>query len=354
MKKGLRILTILSITIGIFAVIGWKLTDNKKKIDSSAAKAQVRNTTVMVSSTFPEITLMKKDFNANGSFRAFKEVAIISEAAGRVTQVNFENGKQVQEGNVLVTLDSDLLLNQIAQVKFNQEKIKKDVQRLANLLPVGGVSQQQLDDAVNALENLKFQQVSLEKQLSFSKVKAPLTGIISNKMVEKGSFITPPMKLGDIVQTNKLYFQTYLSAEQISLIKVGFIADVVTDAMPDQKLNGVVTLIDVKSDPSRRYLVELLITNPGRLRPGMTGQVSFNDIASSEILASPRICLVGSSRNPSVYVIENGKAILRNIQIGVGTGSLLAVLGGLQKSDEIVLTGQINLVDGAPVIVKNK
>jgi hypothetical protein len=71
-------------------------------------------------------------------------------------------------------------------------------------------------------------------------------------------------------------------------------------------------------------------------------------------LAIPRICLVGSSRNPSVYVIENGKAILRNIQIGVGTGSLLAVLGGLQKSDEIVLTGQINLVDGAPVIVKNK
>jgi multidrug efflux pump subunit AcrA (membrane-fusion protein) len=124
--------------------------------------------------------------------------------------------------------------------------------------------------------------------------------------------------------------------------------------MPDQKLKGLVTLIDVKSDPSRRYLVELLITNPGQLRPGMTGQVSFNDIASSEILAIPRMCLVGSSRNASVYVIENGKAVLRNIQIGVGTGSLLSVLGGLQKSDEIVLTGQINLVDGAPVIVKNK
>jgi RND family efflux transporter MFP subunit len=163
---------------------------------------------------------MKKDFNANGSFRAFKEVSIISEAAGRVIQVNFENGKQVQEGNVLVTLDSDLLLNQIAQIKFNQEKIKKDVQRLANLLPVGGVSQQQLDDAVNALENLKFQQVSLEKQLSFSKVKAPLTGIISNKMVEKGSFITPPMKLGDIVQTNKLYFPKTFYILLIRYIKI--------------------------------------------------------------------------------------------------------------------------------------
>jgi RND family efflux transporter MFP subunit len=221
-------------------------------------------------------------------------------------------------------------------------------------LPVGGISQQQLDDAINAQENLKFQQITLEKQISFSKVKAPLSGTISNKMVEKGSFITPPMKLGDIVQTNKLYFQTYLTAEQLSFIKEGFVADIMADAMPDQNIKGAVTLIDVKADPSRRYLVELLVANPGKLRPGMTGQVSFNNMASTEVLAIPRSCLVGSSRNASVYVIENGKAILRPIQVGIPSGNIVAVLSGLTITDEIVLTGQINLVDGAPVNVKNK
>lgn len=354
MKKGLRILIILLVSAGIFALIGWKLTENKKKIDSSAAKAQVRNTTVMVSTTFPKPTEMKKDFSTNGSFRAFKEVPIISEAAGRVTQVNFENGKQVQEGNVLVALDADLLLNQLAQVKYNMDKAKKDVQRLTNLLPVGGISQQQLDDAVNAQENLKFQQVTLEKQISFSKVKAPLSGTISNKTVEKGSFISPPMKLGDIVQTNKLYFQTYLTAEQISFIREGFVADILADALPNQNIKGAITLIDVKADPSRRYLVELLVVNPGKLRPGMTGQVSFNNMASTQVLAIPRSCLVGSSRNASVYVIENGKAVLRPIQVGNPSGNIVAVLSGLSITDEIVLTGQINLVDGAPVNVKNK
>jgi RND family efflux transporter MFP subunit len=239
-------------------------------------------------------------------------------------------------------------------VKFNIDKAKKDVQRLANLLPVGGISQQQLDDALNAQENLKFQQVTLEKQLTFTKVKAPLSGTISNKMVEKGSFITPPMKLGDIVQTNKLYFQTYLTAEQLALIKEGFSADIAADAMPNLKIKGVISLIDVKADPSRRYLVELLVMNPGRLRPGMTGQVSFSNIATTEVLTIPRSCLVGSSRNASVYVIEDGKAILRPIQVGNPSGNLVAILGGLSKSDEIVLTGQINLVDGAPVNVKNK
>jgi multidrug efflux pump subunit AcrA (membrane-fusion protein) len=157
MKKGFRILIILVVSAGTFALIGWKLTENKKKIDSSAAKAQIRNTTVMVSTILPEMKEMKKDFSANGAFRAFKEVPIISEASGRVVQVNFENGKQVQEGSVLVAIDADLLLNQIAQVKFNMEKAKKDVQRLSNLLPVGGISQQQLDDAMHAEENLKFQ-----------------------------------------------------------------------------------------------------------------------------------------------------------------------------------------------------
>lgn len=354
MKKGLKILIFLFISAGIFALIGWKLTENKKKIESSAAKAQVRNTTVMVSSTFPQLAEMKKDFDANGSFRAFKEVAIISEAAGRVTQVNFENGKQVQEGSTLVSLDADLLLNQLAQVKYNIEKAKKDIQRLANLLPVGGISQQQLDDAVNAQENLKFQQITLEKQLTFLKVKAPMSGTISNKMVERGSFITPPMKLGDIVQTSKLYFQTYLTAEQLALIKEGISADISVDAMPNQKIKGIISLIDVKADPSRRYLVELLVNNSGKLRPGMTGQVSFSNFATTAVLTIPRSCLVGSSRNASVYVIENGKATLRPVQVGNPSGNQVAVLGGLSKSDEIVLTGQINLVDGAPVNVKNK
>jgi RND family efflux transporter MFP subunit len=354
MKKGIRILVFLLISAGIFSLIGWKLTENKKEIESSAAKAQVRNTTVMVSSVFPKMTEMKKDFDANGSFRAFKEVPIISEASGRVTQVNFENGGQVREGSTLVAVDAELLLNQLAQVNYNMEKAKKDVQRLSNLLPLGGISQQQLDDALNAQENLKFQQITLEKQLSFSKVKAPLSGTVSNKMVEKGSFITPPMKLGDIIQTNKLYFQTYLTAEQLSLIRVGLAADITADAMPDRALRGVISLIDVKADPSRRYLVELLVVNPGKLRPGMTGQVSFRNMEKTEVLSIPRSCLVGSSRNASVFVIKDSKALLTPVQVGSPSGNFVAIMGGISREDEIVLTGQINLVDGVRVNVKNK
>jgi RND family efflux transporter MFP subunit len=354
MKKGIRILVFLLISAGIFSLIGWKLTENKKEIESSAAKAQVRNTTVMVSSVFPKMTEMKKDFDANGSFRAFKEVPIISEASGRVTQVNFENGGQVREGSTLVAVDADLLLNQLAQVNYNMEKAKKDVQRLSNLLPLGGISQQQLDDALNAQENLKFQQITLEKQLSFSKVKAPLSGTVSNKMVEKGSFITPPMKLGDIIQTNKLYFQTYLTAEQLSLIRVGLAADITADAMPDRALRGVISLIDVKADPSRRYLVELLVVNPGKLRPGMTGQVSFRNMEKTEVLSIPRSCLVGSSRNASVFVIKDSKALLTPVQVGSPSRNFVAIMGGISREDEIVLTGQINLVDGVRVNVKNK
>jgi hypothetical protein len=96
------------------------------------------------------------------------------------------------------------------------------------------------------------------------------------------------------------------------------------------------------------------VVNPGKLRPGMTGQVFFGNMASTEVLAIPRSCLVGSSRNASVYVIENGMAKLRPVQVGIPSGNLIPVLGGISSTDEIVLTGQINLVDGAPVNVKNK
>jgi len=353
MKKIISFTLVLLFVAAVFSLIGWKLADNKKKIENTAAKAQVRNTTVMVSTILLKRFEVRRDFRSSGSFRAFREVAIVSEAPGRVISVEFENGKTVKEGDVLVSLDSDLLTNQIAQLKSNLEKGKRDFQRLSNLLPAGGVSQQQVDDAANALENYRFQLVNLEKQWSLTRIKAPISGTVTHKMVEKGAYITPPMKLGDIVQTGKLVFQTYLTAEQLTFVRTGMQADLSADIMPERKLSGRISLIDVLADPSRRYLVEFLLTNPGSLRPGMSGQVSFNNLATAQVWSIPRSCLVGSSKNAMVYVVKEGKAILRPVQVGESHGQFVSVLGGLDPDEMVVLTGQINLADGVPVVIKN-
>ncbi|MCB9081690.1 MAG: efflux RND transporter periplasmic adaptor subunit [Lewinellaceae bacterium] len=352
MKKIFRILMFLAVIAISVAGIAWKLADNKKQIEADASAAQVRNTKVLVTTTMPQERQLSNDFTMTGTLRAFRETPIIAETSGRLVQLLVDNGTNVQQGKLIAVLDNELIQNQIDIAKINLEKGERDVSRLSNLAKEGGVSQQQLDDARNGVDNLKSQIKNLQKQLSMTYVKAPFSGVITNKMVEVGSFISPQSKIADLVQTSKLYLQSYVTEEQVIQIRKGQNAKVVLDVMPNKTLTGRVTFIDVKADLSQRFLVELEITNPGELRGGMNGSVTFTGEAPTRALTIPRECIVGSLRDAQVYVVENGKAVLRPVVTGQVDDDIVAIVQGLQAGDQVVKTGQINLTNGAEIIIQ--
>jgi hypothetical protein len=82
---------------------------------------------------------------------------------------------------------------------------------------------------------------------------------------------------------------------------------------------------------------------------GMYGSVFLSNSKSTTALAVPRKALVGSSKNPQVYVVRNGKAILTSFNAGTSDGDYIEVISGLSKSDKIVTKGQVNLQNNANV-----
>lgn len=353
MKKIIRILVILLIVAAAIAGIAWQLGENKSKIDANAQAAQVRNTSVLVTTTKPEKRSLAGNFELTGALKPYKELAVMSEVAGRVTQVNFQNGSTVNSGKVLLSVDNDLMRQQLEIAKVNLTKAIRDVERLTNLAASGGVPQQQLDDARNGVENLQTQVASLEKQVSMTLVVAPFQGTLTNKAVEPGAFVSPGVKLADLVQTSKLYLQVYALEDQLPALRVGQQAKVVMDLFANRPLTGRVTFIDVKADPSQRFLVEIELTNPGDLRAGMNGVATFEQPAAAPVLTLPRQCFVGSLREAKVYVVANGKAELRQIRTGKVSSQYVEIIDGLNEADQVVLTGQINLADGVDVTVQD-
>lgn len=352
MNKLIRILLILVVLGVAGAGIAWKLQENKAEITAKAEAAQVRNTAVLVTTTQAERKSLGGDFQLTGALKPAKELAIMSEVSGRLTQVNFSNGSQVSAGKVLAAVDNDLIRKQIEIAKVNLTKAIRDTERLSNLAAGGGVPQQQLEDARNSVENLQAQVATLEKQLSMTNILAPFGGIITNKSVEPGAFVNPGVKLADLVQINTMYMQIYAVESQLPLIKVGQTAKISMDLFPDQTLNGRVSFIDVKADPSQRFLVELEVNNPGQLRAGMNGSVSFVRPASAPVLTLPRSCIVGSLRDGHVYVLEGNKVAYRAVQTGTISNDFVEIKSGITEQDIIVLSGQINLSDGAEVTIK--
>ncbi|MCB0518651.1 MAG: efflux RND transporter periplasmic adaptor subunit [Lewinellaceae bacterium] len=332
-----------------------QLSKNKAKMQAEAELTSQRNTTIpVVTATVAKATLEGK-FNVVGNFAPYQQVSLMSETAGKITQLKFDNGSAVQAGTTVASIDNDLLKIQLETTKTNLAKAENDYNRLKKLLGEGGITQQQLDDAKLGIDNLNQQIKSIEKQISMTYVKAPISGIVSNKMVENGSLVSPSMKLADITNISRLKMQVYLTEEQVVTVKKGQKLTMKADLFPNRDFSGTVTFIDVNASNSRRYLVEIEINNPnGELKAGMTGTVYFEGGASREVLAIPRESIVGSLQDAKVYVVKDNKAILKHIETGAIFGEKVQVRSGLDEGETIVVSGQINLEDGKDIKIAEK
>lgn len=328
------------------------LEQNKEKLEADAELSQQRNAVIPVITAKVGTSIWDGDFDVVGSFAPNKQAILMSEVAGKVKKTILENGMRVKARKIVLTIDNDLLNIQLASIETNLAKAKNDLRRLENLLGSGGVTQQQVDDAILAIENLKAEIKLTKKQIAMTYVRAPISGIVSNNMVEDGSFVAPSMQIAQITDISKLKMQVYLTEEQVVTVKKGDIIDLQADIFPGRTFEGKVKFVDINAGPSRRYLVEIELPNKGgELKAGMAGTAFFEGGSSREVLAIPRESIVGNLQDAKVYVVENGKAILRTLQTGPVFGDMVQIREGLNLGEEIVVSGQINLEDGMTISV---
>ena len=354
MKKVLNIIIYLAVFSAIGGAIYWKLGQNKQQIEKRAKIAQTRNDIIPVRVAAVSRQKLNADSSVSGTFQPYQQLAVISEVHGKITQLNYKNGDFVQAGAILLSLDNEAIQIQMDIAKVNLAKSEKDLGRLKNLLGEGGITQQQIDDIQNAVENLKGQIRTLDKQMRTTQVKAPISGTVTGRMVEKGAFVAPAMKILDIVNVNRLKMAVYLTDEEVFQVRKGQKVDIVPDLYAGARLSGIVTFIDVQADNSKRFLVEVELPNPSSspLKAGMAGRAYFSSGKQTDVLALPRECVVGSVRDASVFVVLADKAVLRPVQLGRIFGGYAEILGGLKEGDQVVISGQINLQDGTKITVQ--
>ena len=187
-----RIIKIVLWTIGLAALTWWistTLSENKETLEVNSRLSQISNTVVPVIPGTVETVSYDGSFDALGNFAPNKLVPVMSEASGKIVELNFDNGSFVKEGTVMAKIDDDLLKIELETTRNNLKKAENDLARLQALIGEGGVTQQQVDDATIAIDNIRSKIKALEKQISMTSVKAPITGFVSNKMVEKGSLV---------------------------------------------------------------------------------------------------------------------------------------------------------------------
>jgi RND family efflux transporter MFP subunit len=194
----------------------------------------------------------------------------------------------------------------------------------------------------------------LQEKIAKTTVKAPISGTVNKRMIEKGSFLAPGAPIAEITDISSLKMIVKVAETEILKIKEGQKVKIQTEVHPNLDYAGIVKNISVKADNSKRYEVEIALANNAQnpLKAGMFGTAYFDFGASGKALMIPRKAIIGSLRDAKVYIAQtNNTAQLRTIKVGMVKGDKIEVIEGIAEGENIIITGQINLQDGAKISV---
>ncbi len=339
------------------AVIVTVLAINKKKL-SQTTSGGIQDV-YYVSVANVEKKNLSSSLTLTGTVIANNDVNIISETSGKVVANFTKVGDFKSAGSVLFQVDDELKKAALLSAEANWEKAKKDFDRFKNLYEQKSISDAQYDQAKVGAAMAESQYIVAKRQLEDTKIKTPISGYVTARYVDVGSMVmgAPQATLvANVVDISRVKVKLNISESDAFVLKTGDPVKVTTEVIPGVVFSGRIESIGAKGDDAHTYPVEVSVANQGshQLKAGMFARAEFSSLRNRETIVIPREALVGSIKNPQVFVVENGTAKLRNIVIGTEAGTEVQVLGGILPGQQIVVNGQNNIVDNTKVEILNK
>ncbi len=336
---------------GAVAWAGIALLDNKEEVEAQVYR---RSTDLkpLVSTFKVRQQSLEVTQTYLGTFQPNREIDLLAETHGKVIYVGIERGQAIERGHLIARLDNDMTQAQLIAARAAHEKALADVARYEDAVRNEAMPKINLENARLALKSAESQLRTLEKQLSFTEIRAPFSGVVTYKMFEVGSVLSPGAPLIKLTDISKLKLTVNIPEKEVNFLRVGQTLPIRTEVYPDLTLQGSISFIAPQGDAAHNFETELVIDNPrdAQLRAGMYGRTSLTK-SRAETLLIPRVALIGSAKNPQVYVVEQDTAQLVDVQLGATHGELVELRAGLQEGDEVVTVGQINLSHQAAVKV---
>jgi len=335
------------------SLITWKLFENQQKRREETALALATRPFVPVKTAFAVQEKLANRLDVNGIFLPAKEMFVISETQGRVVQVLKNKGEWVNEGDLIAKVDDELLSIELEATQANIAKLKKDRERIGNLIEGEAVAKNKAEDIELGLLAAESKEKALKKQIANTSIRAPMTGTLGMRFIERGSVIGPGIQVGQVTNLEKLFLMVKVTERDVLRVRPGQRVEVSADVYPTRPIAARVTNIGLRADNAFNYDVEIEVPNPkdAPLRAGMHAKARFAFDTAREGLTVPRKAIAGSLQDARVYIVQDSLVSLRKVQLGSISGDRVEVLSGLTAGERVVVTGLFNLTDGAKVAV---
>lgn len=319
------------------------------KVEQDAA------TPLPVEAALPQRADIFATYETTGTLDSDSDTPVLARVAGEIVEIFVEEGNRVEKGQVLARLDGERLRLEMLQAKTGLDKVKQEYARLVDLQRRGLVSAAMHEGLEFDLAALQASYELKRLNYSYTRIRAPIAGVVASRMVKVGRQVHINDPLFRITDTSRLV--AFLKIPQTELVKfsAGQAITLNVDALPNilfaATIDRISPTIDVRNGTFRA--TAYIDNKDSRLAPGMFARFSIAYEKHTNALVIPAAALVKEDRIAIVYVISDGAVERRIIQTGIESDGKVEVLSGLDIEEPIVITGQAGLRDGSLVLASN-
>lgn len=288
----------------------------------------------------------------SGALEPIRTVGVNAQLPGALTAVRVQEGSVVRAGQPLAEVDAREIAAQVRSARASLEFARSTAQRSEQLFKdrVMTAVEYERDQAALAAAQASYDQ--LRTRLGFASVRAPISGVVTDKRVEAGDVVQNQARLFTIADVSTLVARVLVSELDVSGIREGDVAEVSVDALGGSRFQARVRRVFPAADTTNRMVpVEVALGGSAArlLKPGYLARVTFKLGERSNVLLAPVAALVGTPQSRAVFVAKGDKAERRAVRVGAASGDKVEVLEGLAVGDSVIIAGTDQVRDGGPI-----
>lgn len=291
-----------------------------------------------------------------GSLRSDESVTLSSEVAGRIVRINFREGEQVKAQQVLFELDSAIAQAELAQAQANYTLALRNRDRAAELFGRALISQSDRDTASANHEVAQAALALAQARMAKTRIAAPFAAVAGLRLVSPGDYVNAGQALVNLEAMTVLKVDFRLPEAALPALRPGQALQIELDAFPNETFAGELYAIDPRvADDTRSIGLRARLPNPdGKLRPGLFARIKLTTAQKTEALLVPEQAVIPRGSQQFVYLVEDGKAVLREVTLGLRLPGRVEALTGLKAGDTVVTQGLQQLNPGAAVTLSQR
>mgnify|MGYP001167381392 CR=1 FL=1 len=312
-----------------------------------------------------ELSQWTKELELVGEIAPVEGVVLKAQEAGRVSKILASSGQTVQQGDVLLELDSAVESAQLAAARAKAQQALSAFNRAKTLIKSKSISKAEFETRQSDSASAQAEADRLKATIERRFILAPFSGRTGIRSVNVGEMVSVGQDIMPIYNDRQVYVNFDIPEQAKASLTNQMALAFSVDALSAQTFTAEITAISPQVDPDTRTIaLQAKVDNDeGKLTSGMSARVTLPVGAAQQVITIPSSSISYAPYGNSVYVVKKIKSETeereylgveqRFVQLGANRGSLVAVLTGLKENDVIVTSGAFKLRPGLEVEIDN-